>query len=81
MFNYQQSDMNFITKQSKLTKEEWTNIEISCSEEEKRILSLIHDGYSNVNIIRNHTSGINISSTSINIRDNTCTSIKIWNHV
>ena len=58
MFNYQQTDMNFITKQSKLTKEEWTNIEISCSEEEKRILSLIHDGYSNVNIIRNHTTSL-----------------------
>lgn len=56
MSNYQQpSKMNFITKQSKLTKDEWTNIEVPCSDSEKRILSLIEDGYNNVNIRRNYT--------------------------
>ena len=45
----------FITKQSKLTKEEWTSIEVPCSESEKRILSLIIDGYKDVNISRNYT--------------------------
>lgn len=50
--------MSFITKQSKLTKEEWMNIEVPCSEAEKRILSLINDGYDNVNIIRNYTLSI-----------------------
>jgi hypothetical protein len=31
------------------------NIEVPCSETEKRILSLINDGYDNVNIVRNYT--------------------------
>ena len=54
--NYQQqTKMSFITKQSKLTKEEWTNIEVPCSDSEKRILSLIEDGYNDVNIRRNYT--------------------------
>jgi len=47
--------MDFITKQSKLTKEEWATIEVPCSENEKRILALIADGYANVNISRNYT--------------------------
>ena len=56
VINYQQqSKMSFITKQSKLTKEEWMNIEVPSSDSEKRILSLIEDGYSDVNIRRNYT--------------------------
>jgi hypothetical protein len=47
--------MDFITKQSKLTKEEWASIEVPCSENEKRILALIADGYADVNIMRNYT--------------------------
>ena len=59
MSNYQpQSKMSFITTQSKLTKEEWTNIEVPCSDSEKRILSLIEDGYNDVNIRRNYTSSL-----------------------
>ena len=52
------SKMDFITKQSKLTKEEWANIEIPCSETEKRILALIADGYNEVNISRNYTASL-----------------------
>ena len=29
--------MDFITKQSKLSKEEWATIEVPCNENEKRI--------------------------------------------
>ncbi len=47
--------MDFITKQSKLTKEEWATIEVPCHENEKRILALISDGYTDVNISRNYT--------------------------
>lgn len=50
--------MSFITKQTKLTKDEWTNIEVPCSDSEKRILSLIEDGYADVNIRRNYTSSL-----------------------
>jgi hypothetical protein len=50
----QQSKMDF-NKQSKLSKEEWANIEVPCSENEKRILALISDGYADVNISRNYT--------------------------
>jgi len=42
-------------KQTKLTKEEWANIEVPCSDNEKRILALISDGYADVNISRNYT--------------------------
>jgi hypothetical protein len=41
--------------QRKLTKSEWNSIEIPVSSDEKRIMELIKDGYSNVNIIRNYT--------------------------
>jgi hypothetical protein len=54
----QLSNMDFITKQSKLTKEEWANIEIPCSDSEKRILALIADGYNEVNISRNYTASL-----------------------
>jgi hypothetical protein len=50
--------MDFITKQSKLSKEEWATIEVPCTDNEKRILSLIADGYADVNISRNYTSSI-----------------------
>jgi hypothetical protein len=50
----QPSKMDF-NKQSKLTKEEWATIEVPCSENEKRILALIADGYAEVNISRNYT--------------------------
>ena len=44
-----------ILKQSKLTRSEWDNIEIPVSEEEKEILQLIINGYSDVNIKYNKT--------------------------
>lgn len=50
--------MDFITKQSKLSKEEWSAIEVPCTDGEKRILALIADGYADVNISRNYTSSI-----------------------
>lgn len=43
--------------QVKLTKQEWENIEIPVSENDKKILKVIIDGYSNVNIrYNNHVS-------------------------
>ena len=42
-------------KQCKLTKEEWATIEVPCSDNEKRILHLIADGYAEVNLSRNYT--------------------------
>jgi hypothetical protein len=50
--------MDFITKQSKLSKEEWATIEVPCSENEKRILALIADGFADVNLSRNYTSSL-----------------------
>jgi len=47
--------MDFITNQCKLTKEEWGTIEVPCSDNEKRILALISDGFADVNISRNYT--------------------------
>ena len=47
-----------ILKQSKLTRSEWDNIEIPVSEEEKEILYLIINGYSDVNIKYNKTSSL-----------------------
>ena len=46
------------TKQSKLTKEEWATIEVPCSDNEKRILALIADGFGDVNIQRNYTASL-----------------------
>jgi len=51
----QPTKMDFITKQSKLSKEEWATIEVPCNENEKRILMLIADGFADVNISRNYT--------------------------
>ena len=44
--------------QSKLTKSEWQNLEISVSEDEKRILKLIVDGYDNINIRYNDNDSL-----------------------
>lgn len=41
--------------QRKLTKAEWTSIEIPVSSDEKRIIELIKDGYANVTLTRNYT--------------------------
>lgn len=42
-------------QQRKLTKDEWNSIEVPVEEEELRIIRLIQDGYSNVNIKTNKT--------------------------
>lgn len=39
-----------LTAQKKLTKSEWDSIEISVSENEKKILNVIMNGYNNINI-------------------------------
>ena len=44
-----------LTKQTKLSREEWNSIEVPSSEEEKRILNLITAGFADVNISRNPT--------------------------
>ena len=47
--------MDYITKQTKLSKEEWESIEVPLPTNEKQILSLIQDGFHDVNISRNNT--------------------------
>ena len=47
--------MDYITKQTKLSKEEWESIEVPLPANEKQILSLIQDGFHDVNISRNTT--------------------------
>jgi hypothetical protein len=37
-------------KQTKLTKTEWNNTEVPVSDDEKRVLKLIRDGFKDVNI-------------------------------
>jgi len=44
--------------QQKLTKTEWDTTEIPISSDEKEILKIIIDGYSNVNIIYNKNSSM-----------------------
>ena len=44
-----------LTKQTKLSREEWNSIEVPSSDEEKRILNLITAGFADVNISRNPT--------------------------
>ena len=44
--------------QRKLTKAEWTTIEVPASNEEKRIYDLICAGYYDVNLRRNPTSSL-----------------------
>jgi len=50
--------MNMEFSQGKLSKTEWESIEISENEEEKKILQMIMDGYSNVSIHINKTESI-----------------------
>jgi len=50
--------MDFITQQTKLTKEEWATIEVPCNDNEKRILALIADGFADVNVSRNYTTAL-----------------------
>jgi hypothetical protein len=47
-----------VTHQTKLTKAEWESVEIPVSEDEKRILELIIDGYSNVNVKHNNNKSL-----------------------
>ena len=44
--------------QTKLSKSEWVSIEVPVSEEEKNILTLINNGYDNVNIKNNDHSSM-----------------------
>jgi hypothetical protein len=47
--------------QNKLSRAEWTNIEVSVSDAEKTILKMIIDGYHNVNLRRNDTLSMRIT--------------------
>lgn len=47
--------MDYLTVQSKLTREEWESIEVPLSAYDKQILELIQDGFKDVNISRNYT--------------------------
>jgi len=47
-----------ILKQTKLTRSEWDTVEVPVSEEEKEILRLIIDGYTDVNIKYNKTMSL-----------------------
>ena len=44
--------------QNKLTKSEWTGIELPVDDSEKFVLTLIKEGYSNVSVRRNHNNSI-----------------------
>ena len=44
--------------QSKLTRTEWDNIEIPVSTEEQEILSLIMEGFHDLNITKNKTMSL-----------------------
>ena len=47
--------IDYITRQTKLSKEEWDSIEVPLSANEIQILSLIQEGFHNVNVSRNYT--------------------------
>lgn len=47
--------MDYLTKQTKLSKEEWDSIEVPLQASEKNILALIQAGFNDVNISRNPT--------------------------
>ena len=49
--------MDFL-KQTKLSKSEWDSLEVPPPENEKRILHLINDGYTNTKIIANYTENM-----------------------
>ena len=44
--------------QRKLNKSEWNSVEISVSEEEKKVLNLIKDGYHNLNLSYNDNNSL-----------------------
>ena len=44
--------------QRKLTRAEWNNIEIPVSSSEKQIISMICEGYHNINIVHNYTKSL-----------------------
>ena len=46
------------TQQTKLTKSEWESVEVPVSEDEKRVINLIIEGYSNVNIKHNSNKSL-----------------------
>ena len=47
--------IDYITKQTKLSKEEWDSIEVPLSANEIQILTLIQEGFHNVNVSHNYT--------------------------
>lgn len=47
-----------VIQQTKLTKAEWESVEIPVPEDEKRVLELIIEGYSNVNIKHNNNKSL-----------------------
>ena len=55
---YNRKKIMEILKQTKLTRAEWDTIEVPVSEEEKAILRLIIDGYSNIQIKYNNTTSL-----------------------
>ena len=46
------------TQQKRLTKSEWDSVEVPVSDAEKRILNLIIEGYSNVDIKHNDSKSL-----------------------
>ena len=44
--------------QRKLTRAEWNNIEIPVSSSEKQIITMICEGYHNINIVHNYTKSL-----------------------
>ena len=44
--------------QRKLTRAEWNNIEIPVSSSEKQIITMICEGYHNINIVHNYTKAL-----------------------
>ncbi len=46
------------TQQTKLSKSEWESVEVPVSEDEHRVLNLIIEGYSNVNIKHNNNKSL-----------------------
>ena len=54
MFEYKHMDL----KQTKLTKKEWEMLEVPVPSDELKILKLIEEGYSNLNICRNSVQSL-----------------------
>ena len=53
--NVNNNAIDYITKQTKLSKEEWDSIEVPLSANEIQILTLIQEGFHDVNISHNYT--------------------------